>query len=179
MFGYGSLVFRPAFPFVRSEPAFIRGYVRRFWQGSTDHRGVVGAPGRVVTLIPEADARCVGRAYEVAPAEREAVLASLDVREQGGYDRAVTPLYQLDGTMLAAEALVYMATSKNANWLGDAPLERIAKTIRSSVGPSGKNVDYLLALAASLRDMGERDAHVEALEALILGGEGGTQDGRV
>lgn len=57
VFGYGSLVWKPpeGFTPVDSVPGAIRGYTRKFWQGSTDHRGVPGAPGLVATLLRNSD----------------------------------------------------------------------------------------------------------------------------
>lgn len=166
VFGYGSLVFRPAFEHARREPGWLSGYTRRFWQGSTDHRGVPGAPGRVVTLVPDPSERCWGMAYLVRDAQQDAVLAALDHREQGGYERHELPVELHTGEVV--EALVYVATPQNAEYLGEAPLEEIAAHIRRSQGPSGSNADYLLGLAAALREHGARDAHVEALAQLLV-----------
>ncbi len=168
IFGYGSLVFRPDFPFRRAEPAVLAGYARRFWQGSPDHRGTPEAPGRVVTLVPAEGERVWGLAYEVDPACRDDVLAGLDHREKEGYERIAVPLTRPDGTTLAAAALVYLATPANPQWLGPASEEALAMEIAARRGPSGENREYALRLAEALRAMGAVDPHVFAIERALL-----------
>ena len=170
IFGYGSLVWRPAFPYERRRRAALPGWSRRFWQGSTDHRGVPGAPGRVVTLVPERDALCWGVAYEIAAGETAAVLEALDVRERGGYERHDVALELADDPDGPAEpgfGLVYLAGESNRNYLGPAPLERIAAQVREARGPSGANLEYVFRLAQALRELDAHDEHVFALEELL------------
>jgi len=62
VFGYGSLIWRPAMAYVARRASRIDGWARRFWQASTDHRGTVEAPGRVLTLV-ESDGAVWGMAY--------------------------------------------------------------------------------------------------------------------
>jgi cation transport regulator ChaC len=165
IFGYGSLIWRPAFPFAERRGAWISGFARRFWQGSTDHRGVPGAPGRVVTLEHERDARCFGAAYRIGERDAEPVLDNLDHRERGGYERLRVPLSLSDGGV--TEGLVYIATPANPNYLGPAPLDAIAAQVSRARGPSGSNAEYVLRLADSLRELAFHDAHVFELERLV------------
>ena len=139
-------------------PASIRHWVRRFWQGSHDHRGTPDAPGRVVTLIAQPDAICAGMAYRITPD----TLAHLDVREKNGYLRFATELSLDDDRRV--EGLVYIATAENAAFLGPASARAIARHIACSAGPSGPNRDYLLQLVDALRAMRIDDPHVFAIE---------------
>jgi glutathione-specific gamma-glutamylcyclotransferase len=163
IFGYGSLIFRPAFTHLERRRAFLPGFARRFWQGSPDHRGVPGAPGRVVTLVPCEGETCGGCAYRIDPAGATEVLAALDAREQAGFERLVRPV--LDGPAGApfAEALVYVASATNAHFLGPLAEEEIAAWVLRSRGPSGPNVDYVLQLHAALAELGIADPHVDAI----------------
>lgn len=164
IFGYGSLIFRPSFPYEERREAWLRDWSRRFWQRSTDHRGVPESPGRVVTLVPEPGARCWGMAYRLAPERVEEVLTHLDFREQGGYERHRVRLETREG--LELESLVYMAGPANPHYLS-SPLEEIAAVVRSAHGPSGSNRDYLQRLAEALTEAGEQDAHVAELMRLL------------
>ncbi len=85
VFGYGSIIWRVDVPYIERRPAYIKNWCRRFWQGSTDHRGTPSNPGRVVTLIRQPGEICWGRAYRVNRKYKAEVLASLDHREKGGY----------------------------------------------------------------------------------------------
>ena len=163
VFGYGSLIWRADFPWLERQPAMLSGWTRRFWQGSHDHRGIPDAPGRVVTLVPAPDETCVGVAYHV----ESHVFDHLDYREKNGYERVVVSLTLAHGKDV--DGAVYVAPMDNFAFLGDAPLEEMARQIRDSVGPSGRNVDYLHELASALRDLNAEDPHVFALEAAVQG----------
>ncbi|MFP5391625.1 MAG: gamma-glutamylcyclotransferase [Gammaproteobacteria bacterium] len=161
LFGYGSLIFKADFPYIERRPATITGWVRRFWQGSHDHRGTEHAPGRVATLVAQDGATCAGMAYLITPEE----FLHLDHREKNGYLRIVTAITFDDGS--SVEGLVYIAAEDNAAFLGEASEEDIARQIARSSGPSGPNRDYLLGLAHALRELGHDDPHVFAIESFL------------
>jgi glutathione-specific gamma-glutamylcyclotransferase len=173
LFAYGSLIFRPAFEWEQRVRGFVPGYARRFWQGSTDHRGVPEKPGRVVTLVPTNAEECWGVAYAVPAAQRERILAELEARESGGYTRLSLPFQARDRQFSGSlEVLAYVALPGNPNYLGEASLEQIAEQVRSAVGPSGPNIEYVLSLAEQLSELNVFDEHVFDLANLLVDPDG-------
>lgn len=162
VFGYGSLIYKVDFPYLQREVASISGWKRRFWQGSHDHRGTPDSPGRVVTLIPAKGVVCKGVAYRV----EHCVFEHLDHREKNGYQRYRTNIL-LTNSDKRVDGTLYVADTGNSAYLGAAPMKELAKHIGASHGPSGSNRDYVLQLAQALRELGEHDPHVLALESLL------------
>lgn len=182
IFGYGSLIWRPGFSYIRSFHAFVRGFKRRFWQQCRYHRGTNVYPGRVVTLVQSEDEDEVvyGKVYVVSGEIAQDVIKSLDVREQGikkiwnnslgGYSREFVPVYTKlsEQVVVAGNAIVYVGTSENPEYVGPSEsLEQDAYIIAKSVGPSGRNADYLFNLAHYLREIQVDDTHVFNLEHLV------------
>ena len=165
LFGYGSLIWNPDIPYLDWKPATLSGFVRKFWQGSHDHRGTPENPGRVVTLIPCEKGYCDGIAYLVSLSTVKSVFEKLDHREKNGYRKTKVFLNFTDKTN--EEAITYIAKSINPAFLGPAPDSSIAKQIAVSSGPSGNNSAYLFKLADALRKHNFIDKHVFELESLV------------
>lgn len=163
IFAYGSLIWRPAFAYLERRPAYLPGWARRFWQGSPDHRGVPGAPGRVVTLVPAERESCGGCVYRIDPADSGEVLAELDAREQAGFDRLHLLVLDAPAGAPICEALVYVAGAANPHYLGPLDEREIAAWVKKSHGPSGPNIDYVLRLHDALAELGVVDEHVTAI----------------
>ncbi|CAH1793223.1 unnamed protein product, partial [Owenia fusiformis] len=170
VFGYGSLLWKVDFPYKDKKMGYIEGFTRRFWQASHDHRGIPEKPGRVVTLVPSTDPKekLWGMAYEIAEENVEDVSKHLDFREKNGYQSFSVQFTPKDD-QAKFNLKIYIATEDNFAFLGPAKSEEIAAQIYESVGPSGKNTEYLFELANSVRNLFPHtaDDHLFELERLV------------
>jgi cation transport protein ChaC len=161
VFGYGSLMWRPGFPFIDRRRATLHGRRRAFCIYSVHHRGTPERPGLVLGLAPGGSTR--GVAYRVAAADWQETFAYLLEREQPTetYVEAWRAV-RIDGAA-PASALVFLSDPTHAQWAGDLTLERQAELIDGATGLSGRNIDYLRDLVTHLREEGVHDRCMEQL----------------
>lgn len=171
IFGYGSLMWRPDFPFVEQHSGRIDGYHRCFCIYSTHHRGSATRPGLVLGL--DRGQSCDGVVFRVAPAEAKTVLAYLRKREQiNGVYREARVHVTLTGSSnggndhRVVEAIAFIVERAHPSYAGHLPLSEQAHLIRGAHGLSGPNLDYLLNTVRQLRLMGLRERVLERLVAL-------------
>ena len=165
VFGYGSLMWRPDFPFAERQPGTLSGRRRAFCIYSVHHRGTYERPGLVLGLAPGGSVR--GMAYRIAPQDWPAVYAYLLEREQPTetYVEARRTVRLADGRRV--EALVFLSDVHHPQWAGRLSLERQAELIAGATGLSGRNVDYLRDLVEHLEQEGVHDRSMRALLELV------------
>jgi glutathione-specific gamma-glutamylcyclotransferase len=165
VFGYGSLMWRPAFEFIERAPAALIGAHRSLCIYSFHHRGTHEHPGLVLGL--DEGGACRGVAFRVAPDKNDATIAYLREREQitEVYVEALRPVSLLDGSGRELEALCYVVDRAHPQYAGQLSTEAQARLVRSAVGGSGTNIDYVLNTVRHLEEADIHDVELMALAA--------------
>lgn len=164
IFGYGSLMWRPEFPHLEDQPALLRGYHRALCVYSTRYRGTPERPGLVLGL--DRGGSCRGRAFRVAPADRDAVMAYLHEREM--INKVYIPKWlpvALPGRTVTA--YVFVADPEHRQYAGKLTLERAAELVLGGHGPKGSGVEYLANTVAHLDELGICDGPLHRVLDLV------------
>jgi cation transport protein ChaC len=165
VFGYGSLMWRPGFPYVERRVARLFGAHRGLCVYSWVHRGTEERPGLVLGL--DRGGTCRGIAFRVAAAESESVVAYLREREQvtSVYLERERPVRFADGTEVPA--LAYLVDRAHAQYAGKLDEETQFRLVAQAAGRSGANRDYVLNTAAHLAEIGMPDPLLQRLAARL------------
>jgi len=152
VFGYGSLMWRPDFPYIDIVPASLHGYHRAFCIHSTHYRGTREKPGLVLGL--DRGGMCHGRMFRVKPEHALEVADNLHAREMvtGVYEPRWLKFRLEDGRITTA--LAYVADRRHPQYAGKLELPEVARRIRGAIGKTGSNVEYLRNTVLHLEEMG-------------------------
>jgi len=165
VFGYGSLMWRPGFPYMEAKPALLEGFHRSFCIYSRYWRGTPEFPGLVLGLTP--GGYCSGVAFRVAAAEREAVIEYLHERELAAYAYQALHLPITFADDRVVEALCFVADSDHSHYAGELPIEQSARIIMDAEGVAGLNRDYLICTVRELLRHGYAEPELETLLRLV------------
>lgn len=160
VFGYGSLIWNPAFHFVEKRTARINGYHRRFCLWTQLGRGSPENPGLMLGL--ERGGACRGVAFRVA---EEAVESELDVlwrREMftGAYRPTWVTARSGD---VSVPAVTFVINRDNARYAGRLTEDTIVRHLATATGPMGPCRDYLFTTVEHLAALGIRDRRLESV----------------
>ena len=165
VFGYGSLMWRPDFPFVERRPGRLIGAHRSLCVYSFVHRGTPERPGLVLGL--DQGGACRGIVFRVAAKHRDETVAYLRAREQVTtvYREVVRSVWIENGERVGA--LCYVVDRGHAQYAGRLSIEDQLRHIRQGHGQSGANRDYVLSTVAELEAQGFREGELHRLAELL------------
>jgi cation transport protein ChaC len=160
VFGYGSLMWNPAFRHVERRPARLAGWHRRFCFWNTFGRGTPENPG--LTLALERGGSCLGLALRIAAPEVRSELTVLWNREMlsGSY---LPRWVRLTGPAGSITAVTFVANRAHDRYAGRLPVERVAERLARARGPLGEGREYLEQTVAELERHGARDGSMHEL----------------
>ncbi|MBI1966206.1 MAG: gamma-glutamylcyclotransferase [Betaproteobacteria bacterium] len=171
IFGYGSLMWDPGFPYVKWAPALVYGYHRALCIYSIRWRGTLEQPGLVLGL--DRGGACRGIAFRVEASDVSTALEALWEREmrRGVYHPRLLRA-RLPGSDV--RVLAFIADPLHPGYAGGLSVEQTARLIATRGGDRGPNIEYLVRTLKHLAELGVRDHYLQrvlaAARALRPGG---------
>ena len=162
VFGYGSLMWDPSFPYLRRERAVLPGYHRAFVMAFRRVWGSPEAPCAVLGLEP--GGTCEGAAYEIEVEREAAILAALAAFEGEAFELRRLPV-RMAGEEV--EATVAVNRRDAGDYIGGLPPEARARMVVEAAGPTAPCREYVRRTAEALEALGIDDPGVRAFLARV------------
>ncbi len=167
IFGYGSLMWNPGFPYDEKVIARLSGYARSFCMRSIHHRGTVTNPGLVLALDASTTATCDGLAFRVSAEDAAKTLDYLREREliSSAYLEKTLPIKLANGSIV--NAVTYVVDTEHVQYCGGLALTEQAGIIAQATGGRGANTDYLFSTTLHLAELDINDPNLEWLTKTV------------
>jgi cation transport protein ChaC len=164
VFGYGSLMWNPAFHFAERRTALVYGYHREFCLAARAGRGSPQRPGLMLAL--ERGGSCHGVAFRLHRDQTGCELNVVWRREMGS--KSYRPVWVKVRTAQGIEhAITFAANCTHERYLVRVEDDERTHLIATGSGPLGHCRDYLYDTVGHLRGLGIRDRRMERLEARV------------
>jgi cation transport protein ChaC len=160
VFGYGSLIWNPAFHYVERRIGRVYGFHRRFCLWTMMGRGSPERPGLVLGL--EAGGSCGGVVYRVAKAQARTELDLVWRREMltSAYRAVWVRVHTPDGV---EPAVTFAINAEHDRYTGRLTEARICEAIATAEGYLGRCSEYLVETVRHLAELGIHDRRLEAI----------------
>jgi cation transport protein ChaC len=161
VFGYGSLMWRPDFPYVWCKPALALGHSRKLCVWSSTYRGSPARPGLVFGLDKTPGQAARGMLFKVDARDRRKVIHYLFQRE------LIYPIYQPSRVIVEIGDKILPALTFTVDRDDPAYAIEINRNVRraaiaSGAGRAGRSKDYLANALLKLRELGVHEPELEA-----------------
>jgi glutathione-specific gamma-glutamylcyclotransferase len=160
VFGYGSLIWNPAFHYAGKHTALLHGWHRRFCLKLFNGRGTMETPGLMLAL--DHGGACKGVVFRIAAADVREELGILWRREMygGAYNARWVNLKTSEGPV---RAVTFVINRKHPRYVPEICVDETAKLIATGCGDLGTCREYLENTVQHLAELGLRDRGLERI----------------
>ena len=161
VFGYGSLIWNPAFHYVETCKGRLPGYHREYCLWTRLGRGTIDNPG--LTLGLEVGGECTGVAFRIDKDAAEEELEIIWRREMvaGAYVPTWVTITCCDGRYIPA--IAFVIDHGFERYAGGLTEDEIVERIATARGPLGGCSDYLFNTVKHLDELGLPDPYLHRL----------------
>ncbi len=160
VFGYGSLLWNPAFHYAESRAGTIHGHHRRFCLWTPVGRGTADRPGLVLGL--DSGGACRGLAFRV-PDDRIAVELDIVWRREMVTHAYVPTWVRVHTDDAVLPAITFVINHQHPRYAGALSEGETAEVLATAGGELGSCRDYLSSTVAHLDAMGMPDSALHRL----------------
>lgn len=160
VFGYGSLLWNPAFNFEKSEPAKLFGFHRKFCLQLSMGRGSPQNPGLMLAL--DHGGSCNGRAFFIPQNDVASETKILWMREMlsGAYKAKWCKMKSANQTL---SGLTFVINRNHARYITGLEIDKTIELLATGSGHLGSCRDYLENTIDHLDEINVRDHYLHLL----------------
>jgi len=166
VFGYGSLIWKPAFDYVEARRVVAHGWRRNYSMEVHSWRGTEEQPGLMLAL--EQGGSCTGVAYRMPPDDSLGRMLRFIEREAAYHEDAKTIRWiTVRSGHETFRALASWVAVRGDEYFLRLPITEQAQRLARAVGHLGSCAEYLRNTVMHLEEMGISDSYLWRMQQLV------------